>query len=61
MIMVINQNTSDILDIEMGLSTNFFYTHCGNYSPTSHFVNLERILILFYFDGEKYVNTADSC
>ena len=59
-IMVTNQNTSDILDIEMGLSTNFFYTHCGNYSPISYF-NLERISIPFYFDGEKYVNTADSC
>ncbi len=42
----------------------FYMTMCGNVSPDSNIINiggLERWVITFFFDGEKYVNTMDNC
>ena len=48
-------------NVNMTLSSEFYYTQCGDVSPVTNIGGNERYVIEFIFDGEKYVNTNDNC
>jgi hypothetical protein len=43
------------------LSNEFYYTKCGDKVSSFNIANFERMVIEFFYDGEKYVNTYDNC
>lgn len=47
--------------VTCNLSSNFYYTKCGDYVSTFTISGFERMVIEFFYDGEKYVNTYDNC
>ena len=47
--------------IRMTLSSDFYYTTCGDFNTHENLQNLERWVFNFTFDGEKYVCTIDNC
>ena len=47
--------------VTCNLSSDFYYTRCGEYSTSFLISGLERMVIEFFYDGEKYVNTYDNC
>ena len=47
--------------VTCNLSNNFYYTRCGDYDASFNISGFERMVIEFFYDGEKYVNTYDNC
>jgi hypothetical protein len=47
--------------VTCNLSNNFYYTRCGDYDASFTISGFERMVIEFFYDGEKYVNTYDNC
>jgi len=47
--------------VTCNLSSDFYYTRCGNQSSSFPISGFERMVIEFFYDGEKYVNTYDNC
>ena len=43
------------------LSNEFYYTACGGKVTTIRISEFERMVVEFFYDGEKYVNTYDNC
>ena len=47
--------------VTCNLSNKFFYTRCGTKITSFNIAEFERMVIEFFYDGEKYVNTYDIC
>lgn len=43
------------------LTDKFYYTQCGSKVTSFNIAGFERMVIEFFYDGEKYVNTYDNC
>lgn len=48
-------------NVNINLSSSFYYTQCGGYQANPNFNSFERLALPFIFDGEKFVNTYDNC
>ena len=58
MFKISNPNSNDV---DMYLGEQFYYTACGGETTNRNIGSLERFVIEFIYDGEKYVNTYDNC
>lgn len=47
-------------NVNMTLTDKFYYTYGGDVLETYNIKNLERLVIEFIYDGEKFVNTYDN-
>jgi len=52
---------SEANSVICNLTNNFFYTRCGDKVTSFNIADFERMVIEFFYDGEKYVNTYDNC
>jgi hypothetical protein len=52
---------NEVNSVTCNLSDDFFYTKCGDKVSSFNIAKFERMVIEFFYDGEKYVNTYDNC
>ena len=57
----VTNSDSEANNVTCNLSNDFFYTKCGDKVSSFNIAEFERMVIEFFYDGEKYVNTYDNC
>jgi hypothetical protein len=54
-------NSIEPNSVTCNLSNKFYYTKCGTEVSSFNIADFERMVIEFFYDGEKFVNTYDNC
>lgn len=54
-------STTGDFDATINLSSDFYFTQCGDVETSYGNQELERLVYIYTFDGEKYVCTYDNC
>lgn len=54
-------STTSGFSVTVNLSTDFYFTQCGSVETSYTNQDLERLVYIYTFDGEKYVCTYDNC
>ena len=57
----VTNSDSEANSVTCHLSDKFFFTKCGDKVSAFNIAGFERMVIEFFYDGEKYVNTYDNC
>ena len=52
---------NEAYNVNCYLTDKFYYAKCGDKVASFNIAGFERMVIEFFFDGEKYVNTYDNC
>lgn len=62
MYIMVKMASNDDNSVSLHFNENTMYTTaCGDYNDTINVGNLERVVLVYIFDGEKFVCSYDNC